>query len=754
LRLRYRNAVEHAACITVLTLIPVLLLLPGVLRGALPIDTASILSLTPWEEARPGGVAADQNPGANLTAQRYYPWYVFISEAGSPLETLWNPLEHAGQPFLAVWRTRCLSVFTAPFYLGDVATALTISIFLKLWIAGGLAFYAARRLGLSTALAMIPAVSFQLCGPLVVWSVFPISDVLPWFPLLFLLSERLALGEYRAWPGGVIAVAAMLLGGEPEACAVLIAVAILYFFVRAWNEWHGAAGAAAAAAVYAGALGLALCIACVQILPYIELLRFAVDAASIPPQVAPSAAGLSGWLLPYAEMPGHAATTNHAGIPLLIMVPAWLSLRSFADVRTRRRCEAVLVPVVLLNVLAFFWPRLREFTALASYLHPEHLLMINGFGLGLVAAFAADEWNKLGVDEIKSTLKRFLILCPLIVGSAATPALWPGLHEGGSAGPWWAVTLAFLLIVATLASLGATVLRPSMRIAGYALALILSIDLLITFFPVMPSTPKAEVFPETPFVALLKKTGGRVTGSAALGQWPLAGNNVPQLYGAAGVVMKHQRDFAERAAEDPLLSRRSGSPLLLLKQEDIQGSYAPIREMLKVEQVFPAGAVLFYDTEAKERAWMAYEVRNVEQYSPDELQSGLPVLVEQGVPPPPLPPDKEPGTVTIEPATSNSKVTVTLDGVSKGILVLADAYFPGWEARIDGESTRVFPADLLFRGVEVPEGATEIVFEYKPTLIIVGLVVSGLGILILLIGMTALVPSTLEGLKATQRWGA
>src|SRR5690606_36156743 len=125
----------------------------------------------------------------------------------------------------------------------------------------------------------------------------------------------------------------------------------------------------------------------------------------------------------------------------------------------------------------------------------------------------------------------------------------------------------------------------------------------------------------------------------------------------------------------------------------------------------PSGAVLFYDTEAKDRAWMAYEARNVEKYSPSELSSTQPVLLEQGVPPPPLPAEKSPGTVKVVPTESRTKVAVQLDGVSKGVLVLSDAYFPGWKARIDGESARVFPVDVLFRGVEVPEGAKLVEFE-------------------------------------------
>ena len=752
MRLRYRNAIEHGLCVAALSLAPLLLLLPGAIQGHVAIDTATLLSLTPWEEARPAGYSAESDAQGTLATLRYLPWYRFISEVGSVRETLWNPLEYGGQPFLAAWRTRCLSPFTLPFFLGDTFTALAVSIYLKIMLAGIFAFYAARRFGLTPALSLIPAVSFQFCGPLIVWSSFPISDVLPWLPLLILFCERLALGDFRTWPGGVVVLTAMLLGGEPEAFVVLFAVALCYLLLRTAQEWQGPAPGALTLTAFIVASLLAIGATCIQWLLYTEFARFAVESADVPARVVPSPSGLSGWLIPYSKLASNAATAFHVGIALVLLLPAWLALRSFAEKQTRNRCESILVLLVVNNLAGYFWlPIAKALPALIS-LNPEHFFLFNAFGLGMVGAFTADEWNRLGVDEIVRTVKRFLVLCPLTLGLLVLPTAWPGLHEGMFAGPWWAMAIAATLVVLVLASLAATVLHPSARRAGYAFTIIIVADLVFTFSPSIPATPRALVFPETPFVSMLAKTGNRVSGSSALGQWPLAGNGIPQLFGTGGILLKHQQDFAAHAATDPMIFRRSGTPLLLLRQEDIQGPFAPIREILKIEQVFPTGAVLFYDTEAKSRAWMAYEVRNVEHYDPAQLDSAKPVLVEQGVPPPPLPDDKDPGAVTVEPSTSNTKVTVKLSGVSQGILVLADAYFPGWEARIDGEPARVFPADVLFRGVEVPEGAKEVVFEYNPSHFSVGMLISGASVLVLLAGMLFLLPSTIRAAMERKPW--
>ena len=62
-----------------------------------------------------------------------------------------------------------------------------------------------------------------------------------------------------------------------------------------------------------------------------------------------------------------------------------------------------------------------------------------------------------------------------------------------------------------------------------------------------------------------------------------------------------------------------------------------------------------------------------------------------------------------------NRVVVAVDGAEGGWLVLADSWYPGWVARIDGRPAAIYPADSLFRAVSVPPGAQEIEFLYRPT---------------------------------------
>lgn len=72
----------------------------------------------------------------------------------------------------------------------------------------------------------------------------------------------------------------------------------------------------------------------------------------------------------------------------------------------------------------------------------------------------------------------------------------------------------------------------------------------------------------------------------------------------------------------------------------------------------------------------------------------------------------------------------------QSVLVLADTYYPGWNATIDGVSTEILPANISQRAVIVPEGNHTVQFIYRPKSLIIGAWITTItffGIILLLV---------------------
>jgi hypothetical protein len=68
---------------------------------------------------------------------------------------------------------------------------------------------------------------------------------------------------------------------------------------------------------------------------------------------------------------------------------------------------------------------------------------------------------------------------------------------------------------------------------------------------------------------------------------------------------------------------------------------------------------------------------------------------------------------------------VTIQAEGPGYLLLTDAYYPGWTAKVDGRPVTIWRADVMFRAVALPPGPHSVVFTYAPRSVTVGLWVSG-----------------------------
>ena len=84
-------------------------------------------------------------------------------------------------------------------------------------------------------------------------------------------------------------------------------------------------------------------------------------------------------------------------------------------------------------------------------------------------------------------------------------------------------------------------------------------------------------------------------------------------------------------------------------------------------------------------------------------------------------------TLDIEPSVAAENVDIQvisnqataqqyrIESDGSGYLVIAQTWYPGWEARIDGEATELYQANLAFQAIYIPAGTSDINLEYAPT---------------------------------------
>jgi len=168
-------------------------------------------------------------------------------------------------------------------------------------------------------------------------------------------------------------------------------------------------------------------------------------------------------------------------------------------------------------------------------------------------------------------------------------------------------------------------------------------------------------------------------------------------------------------------------------------SFQPLPEKaIRLARYFPDFPSWLYQIDdVLPRAYIATQVmvetdpvKILERLAGDKFDAGREVILERGL-------NLSPGSGSRSWAKiqdyTNQRVTLQASLSNPGVLVLADSYYPGWRAYVDGEESPILRANLFFRALELPAGNHRVEFRYQPRSFAIGLVVS----LLSLVSMSA-----------------
>ncbi len=704
---------------------------------------------------------------------QFYPWRSFaVQEYLSGQIPLWNPHVGLGAPLAANLQSAVFYPLNLVYLLIPIERAMTVTVVGHIALAGLFCYGFARLLGFSKAGAFVTGLTFMFSGYVVVRAGFlSMTSVVAWLPALLWSIEgllRAHAGGRRSsvacWLCGLAAITAMtLLAGHAQLAAYSLAAASAYLLARSWSRWGQMATAGAGLA-----LGAAL--AAVQLLPTLELARYSERQSGVAYDVATSSSLWPGQLLGllFPSFFGSQAAGD------------WWGPGPFWD-------GAVYVGVLPLLLACYglrFAPRgqawffgglalLGAFLALGRY-NPVFPFFFDYFpGMNLFQAPA-----------------RFWLWCTLAAAILAGYG-WEGIRTRLSPGGWRLGPVAAAVGLGVIgASAGASfVLPPSTAFGAAAMggawllatglllsvprarfprlwsayALMLILADLSSFGMPLNTTTNAQLYesPSSAAALALRTEAGldRIYTPETTYQWLQeryfnlrafpAGDwqDLRRLRDAAMPNLATAEGLYEVYNYDPLRLER---PLLVMRAAEPQGFQSPLLDMLgarymqtpavpAVDADIVGNALVVPQKRAGPlpRAYVASHVLSVPTkaaalaaISDPAFDPAATAFVESGHPVP----EGRPGALQAARIVEYGPQRVVIEtpaADAPGLLVLSDAYYPGWRAEIDGRAADILPTNVALRGVLLTGGPHRVVFQYDPLSFKIGLAVTTLALALL-----------------------
>jgi hypothetical protein len=760
----------RAGCVAALVVaLIVALFSPALLGGDVLSNGDVIYSVAPWSQQRPAPVTHPSNPGIDDQTYEFNPDMLATRRAlADGQRALWNPDQGAGRPLLAsaqhapLFPPQWLSLIL-PFWHSLVWVAA-----LKLALAALGMYLLARFCGLRRGPAALSATAFAFSAYMISWLQSPIANSMAMCPWVMLTAGRVVRRPRPLEAVGLgVAVAALIFGGHPETIGFSLLASVLW---AGWQLWtvRGERDTERALVrwrlgLMAGGVAIAIGLAAVLLIPFLELLRQAPGTSRAGGPYGYNIA----WAFAFPELWGnpskligdagpinYTARTAYLGaLPLLL---------AFAGsvVRRPRGAHAFWVVLTVLALLVAMPTPVHKLAGHLPGIDKTNLLstiFLVPLGLALLAGFGLQLW----LDSDGRVRKRMLAL--LAAGTLIPVAVLlrhtgPFAHLGSALGQLPSVhhdfvdgglleqIVAWRWLIFAGAGIAAllAVRRVPAQIVAVAAVLIVGVDLVTIDHGYQPAVPQSHVDPPTPpAIAYLQRHHGTQRISGAIGTTPTLLPDLAERYGLPDI---QTYDFPKPVRFTDLWTGfgQAGGDLswwdpTLPRAHEVLDVFAARYVLLPpsmptpkwLEPVFGHnGETVAENRTALPRAWVAYSWRPAAGAhgalaqtlsSSSKALEEKPVLEGAGSPPGGTPLGASTGRVTVD---QNEHVELRVDARAAGYVVLDDSYYPGWNATVDGHGAPILAANEDFRAVHVGPGRHLVSFTYRPASATVGALLS------------------------------
>jgi hypothetical protein len=736
--------------------------LPWVAAGAAVVGTCFLVV---WGLSNPsGGIAYD-------TYQHYYLNLVYaarrVHEGGSGL--LWNPLQNLGEPFFGISSSGILYPANVFFLILGPDEALRAVCVTNLTIAGIFAYLLCRTLGTGRLAAACGALSFELGNTMIdvtSWSPM-VGGPYVWFPAAMFFCERiLQRPAFRDAAALGVALAIALLPGFPQIVFFIYQVIALRVIWEVLTNWS-ALRVTTFAHLGAGLL-LPPLLSAVQFFPGVEMARLSVRGGDL------SAAELAGNAITWPVFRRTLTQRGSLFNPILF-TPWLLASASFLRAATRRRALFYLAAGALYLCLGMgsetpLYDLYQELPFGRLFRDPYRFFWVTGFCLAVLAGLGADAL--LSQPLTRPRLRRL------------SATLLPAVALGGFA----AATLSGLVLLErvvgglVLAATAFVALIPrGRRAAGAFLTLILAVSAFAFHQPGVPRSVRSYASMRSPPIRRLLEDGKLLFTNESLyrrlGESMTPQDRVYLLSSTADFTLAPKAlmvvGLSSIRGYEPQPTRRYAEYFTAMRRgvemRGLYDYYYPIQGMMPHgfnQGLFnlAAGRYLVVDPtyDANHRIMkppldLLWEMNQLKVYrnpaahprafwvprievvpEPRALLQRLlrgiddprqVALVEEADATDFLGErDGPPGGEAEFLRDAPEDVVIRVVAPRHGFLFLADQFFPGWQASVNGRRVEIRRANYLFRLVEVPAGESTVEFRYVPASLRLGLATTVLSV--------------------------
>jgi hypothetical protein len=746
----------------VLVLIVTIFYAPFFLKGKIPLPGDTLVgSYFPWLDYKWGyqvGVPV-KNPPLSDAFSQFFVWkYLNNDLLKQGIIPLWNSYEFAGTPQLASFHTSAflpanlILFLPRPFSWGlyIFASSLFAALFMYLFLGSLVKNNWARLAG---------SVVAAFAGPMTTWVEFGTGVFAAGLlPLSLFLINKFDQTQNRKYLFFLsLSFACLVLAGHAQIIiysSIIIPIYTIFTFKKINRQ----------SLFIALSLILALGITAFQTLPTYSFLKY-----SIRDQEQYSADFNFG-LTPAKEFVrliapdffGHPATYNHfspngfyhefASFIGTLSLPLILAL---FFIKNKTKYEKFFMFAFLISVIMAIDNPLSQFfyslhIPLITYSYASRIFFITSFTSGVLVCLSLSRFldGKLPIKKIIY----FSLLCIfwILILTSTVQSQYQQISLRNSILP---VGLLILLIIILLIKL-------PKKIAILLISLLLILDLYRFFSKHNPFISSNLVFPKTPVIEFLQaqeKPFRITTTSNTLlppNSWDyyelesiegynplrlLSYNRYFNLLNSNPYFSKPSR-FSELENDlDPkYLDSLNVGYIVSLKPGKDDNNDQKIKILKsQIEPVFEDKSVLIYKNKnTSPRSYFSQKVliasseldlsKVMENQDFDPTQTA--VLLED----PQSKLEYDPNSKIDIISHQANKVILKTSSTTQNLAILADAYDQGWQASIDGQKTKVYLANAALRGVVIPAGEHQLIFEYKPESFTTGLKISLISLILLL----------------------